>query len=66
MVAIRNIRQAQGMTQKDLAEKLGVTPNAVSQWENGARDPRLETIKHLAEVLHCTTDEILRGELTDE
>lgn len=66
MISIRDIRQAQNLTQKDIAEKLKVTPNAVSQWENGVRNPSLENVKHLAELLHCTTDDILRGEFTNE
>lgn len=61
MVAIRDIRRAQGMTQKDLADMLGITPNAISQWENGMRNPSLENVKRLADILHCTTDDILRG-----
>ena len=66
MVAIRDIRRAHGMTQKDLADMLGMTPNAVSQWENGVRNPSLENVKRLAEILHCTTDDILKGvEITE-
>ena len=66
MISIRDIRQEQNLTQKDIAEKLKVTPNAVSQWENGVRNPSLENVKRLAKILHCTTDDILRGEFTDE
>jgi len=66
VISIRDIRQAQKLTQKDIAEKLNITPNAVSQWENGVRNPSLENIKRLAEILHCTTDDILRGEITNE
>ena len=60
MVAIRDIRLAKGITQKTLAEKLDVTPNAISQWENGTRNPSLEIVRRLAEILQCTTDDILR------
>jgi len=48
VISIRDIRQAQKLTQKDIAEKLNITPNAVSQWENGVRNPSLENIKRLA------------------
>lgn len=62
MITSRPIRKKLGITQKDLADMLGVTPNAISQWENGVRNPSLENVKRLAEILHCTTDDILKGE----
>ncbi len=60
MISIRDIRQSHGMTQKELAKKLGITANAVCQWESGARNPSLENVRRLAEIFHCTTDDILR------
>ncbi|MGN0629982.1 MAG: helix-turn-helix domain-containing protein [Ruminococcus sp.] len=62
MITSRPIRKKLGITQKELANKLGVTPNAISQWENGVRNPSLENVKRLADILHCTTDDILKGE----
>lgn len=43
------------MSQKDLAEKLGVTEVTVSRWLNGERDPSIETLNRIAEVLDTTT-----------
>ncbi len=62
MITIRPIRKKLGITQKELAAELGVTPNAISNWENGVRNPSLEKVKRLAEILNCTTDELLKGE----
>lgn len=65
MITIRKIRLERGMTQTELANRLNVTPNAVTQWEKGTRNPSLNNVKKMAEILHCTTDEILgsvRGE----
>ena len=59
MITIRKIRLERGMTQKELASRLNVTPNAVTQWEKGTRNPSLNNVKKMAEILHCTTDEIL-------
>jgi transcriptional regulator with XRE-family HTH domain len=59
MITIRKIRLERGMTQKELARCLNVTPNAVTQWEKGTRNPSLNNVKKMAEILHCTTDEIL-------
>ena len=43
------------MSQKDLAERLGVTEVTVSRWLNGERDPSIETLNRIAEVLDTTT-----------
>ena len=43
------------MSQKDLAEKLGVTEVTVSRWLNGERDPSIETLNRIAEALGTTT-----------
>ena len=49
------------MNQSELAAKLGVTQEAVSQWENGTSKPRTDTLIKLAETLECTIDELLKG-----
>lgn len=43
------------MSQKDLAEKLGVTDVTVSRWLSGERDPSIETLNRIAEALGTTT-----------
>lgn len=63
MIYIRNIRLAQGLSQVELAKLLHVTPNAISQWETGVRNPSLQKVREMAEILHCTTDEILKGDM---
>lgn len=55
---IRELRQKQGLSQQQLADKLGVSQQAVAQWENGERKPRTEKLQLLAEILHCTIDEL--------
>ena len=47
-------RKAQNMTQKDLAEKLNVTPKAVSRWERSIGYPDIETFEALASALDVT------------
>ena len=47
--------KAKKMSQKDLAEKLGVTEVTVSRWLNGERDPSIETLNRIAEALGTTT-----------
>lgn len=52
--AIRRIRQERGLSQPQLAEKLGVSINAVSQYERGVTVPGVYTLAELADVLDVT------------
>ena len=56
------LRKANGMTQKDLADKLFVSDKTVSRWERDECDPDLSLIPAIAEIFGITTDELLRGE----
>lgn len=58
---IKNLRNNAGMTQKELAEKLYVTPQAVSRWENGEVEPSVDAISTMAKIFQVTTDEIIGG-----
>lgn len=55
-------RKKAGLTQEDLAEKLNVTSQAVSKWENDLSYPDLESTGRLATALHTTVDSLLYGE----
>ena len=55
-------RKEKGMTQKKMAEKLGVTNKAVSKWETGQGLPDVGVLIKLGETLGVTVDEILKGE----
>ena len=59
MLALRKYRTKKGYTQKRIAEILEVVPSCVAQWESGARRPNIVMLKKLAEVLECTTDDLL-------
>ena len=54
-------RKEKGMTQETLAEKLGVSPQAVSKWENDVSCPDISLLPQLSRVLGVTTDELLTG-----
>lgn len=58
---IMNRRKACGMTQQQLAEKLDISFQAVSKWENGTAYPGIEILPELAAILKTTVDEILAG-----
>ena len=59
MTAIYKYRKKEGLTQKQLGDALGVAQSTMAQYETGARKPDIVTLKKLALVLHCTTDQLL-------
>jgi len=60
-------RRALGLTQQQLADRLNISFQAVSKWENGTTYPNIELLKDLATVLGVSVDEILAGcERADE
>ena len=59
---IAALRKANGMTQKDLAERLNVSDKTVSRWERDDGAPDLSLIPVIAEIFGVTCDELLRGE----
>ena len=52
-------RLASGMTQGQLAEKIGCSQKDVSRWEHGARTPRAETLAKLADALGCRMEDLI-------
>ena len=59
---IAELRKEKGLTQAELAERVGVTGGAVSKWERGLCYPDIETVVRLAEVLGLSVGEILGGQ----
>lgn len=60
------LRKANGMTQKELGERLFVSDKTVSRWERDECEPELSLIPAIAEIFGVTADELLRGEKTRE
>ncbi len=56
---LREERKKRGMTQKELGEKVGVKQNTFTNWENGKREPTLDNIIKLANILDVTVDYLL-------
>lgn len=56
---IKKLRTEHGMTQKDLADKLFVTAQAVSRWENGDVEPSISTVASMAKIFNVSGDQIL-------
>lgn len=60
MTTIHELRCKQGMTQVTLAKQLNVSQSTIAMWESGARKPDIVMLKRLADILGCTTDELLK------
>lgn len=62
---IKKYRNELNLTQKDLSEKLHVTYQAVSRWENDEVEPSILTLKEMCKIFSCTMDELLGVENKD-
>ena len=60
------LRRASGMSQEELAEKLGVSRQAVSKWESGATQPELSKLIELSKLYSVSVDELLSLEHAKE
>lgn len=58
---IKRARLNAGLTQRKLAEKLGISAQGVAQWENDLRNPKAETIQRIAEAIGCSPRDLVPG-----
>ncbi|MDB7088357.1 helix-turn-helix transcriptional regulator [Enterococcus mundtii] len=59
---ISELRHKQQMTQEELAIKVGVSKQTISNWETGLKTPRMGAIQKIAELFHVTKGYIIEGE----
>lgn len=59
---IYQLRRNSGLSQEQLAEKIGVSRQAVSKWESGVSTPEFEKLVALSECFHITLDELVKDE----
>lgn len=57
--AIAQKRVEYGLTQKELAEKIGCYPKDICRWETGVRKPTTESLVKIAKALGCTLDDLV-------
>ena len=57
---ISTLRKEKGMTQLQLAEKMGVTDKAVSKWERDLSFPDINSVPKLAEIFEVSVDELMQ------
>jgi transcriptional regulator with XRE-family HTH domain len=62
MIQIKKQREKNRLSQVQLAQKLGVNQNTVSQWETGRSSPPVDKLIIMSDLFGCTIDELVRGE----
>jgi transcriptional regulator with XRE-family HTH domain len=63
---IASLRKEKGLTQKELADKLGITDRAISKWERGLGCPDISLLDDLSRILDISILEILKGRRLDK
>ena len=63
---ISSLRKEKGMTQLELADKMGVTDKAVSKWERDLSIPDINSITRLAEIFEVSVDELMQNKVEDK
>lgn len=60
---LKSVRLENGLTQKQVAEHLGVVESCYANWEQGRTEPNIEMLRKLSTLLHITIDELLNEQL---
>ena len=63
---IASLRKENGMTQLELAEKMGVTDKAVSKWERDLSYPDINSLPKLADIFGVSVDQLMQIKLKDQ
>lgn len=58
---LRDARKSMGLTQKQVADKLGVVESCYANWEQGRTEPNINTLRILSEILDTTPNELING-----
>lgn len=56
---LKTARERRGLSQKEMAERIGVAKSTYSLYESGNREPNVQTIKKIADILNVSADELL-------
>ena len=57
------LRKAKGWSQEDLADKLGVSRQAISKWEVGTSKPDIDNVIKLSKLFEISIDELVNNEI---
>ena len=59
------LRKKKGLSQEELAEKLGVSRQSVSKWESNNTYPETDKIVQICNIFECTMDDLINDNITD-
>ena len=62
---LRQLRKSKKMSQEQLAEKVNVTRQSVSKWENGEAYPEMNNILELCKIFNCNINDLIHTDMTD-
>lgn len=60
---LKTLRKINGLTQKELAEKLKIKQNSYSDWENGKSEPNIEMLVRIADYFDVSLDYLMGGKM---
>ncbi|MDD7735274.1 MAG: helix-turn-helix transcriptional regulator [Bacillales bacterium] len=59
---LARLRKEKGFTQEDIADKINISPQAVSKWENDISSPDIQTLIKLSDIFEVSLDDLLGKE----
>ena len=62
---LRNLRKGKNMSQETIAEKVGVSRQSISKWENGEAYPEMKNILILCEIFECKLNDLVHEDMLD-
>jgi len=62
---LKKIRKSKMMSQEQLSEKIGVSRQSVSKWENGEAYPEMNNILELCKILNCQINDLVHSDMSD-
>ena len=62
---ISDLRKKENLSQEKLAEKIGVSRQSVSKWENGTAYPEMNRIFELCKIFHCKLNDLVNDNILD-
>lgn len=65
-INVKRYRESKGLTQRQLADMMGVSPQAVSKWENGFAYPDILLLPDLTAIMRVTIDDLISTTLEFE
>ena len=63
---IKHYRKQAGLSQEKMAEKIGVSRQAITKWENGAGTPDIANLMAIADLFQISVDELLSNEKSEK